>query len=1008
MADSEFVMVNPHEEQNKSPSEAHPRTKKSIEDNEVHALTGKMSAAELAKTAYEANQRNVASTSSGGGQAQPSQTPVTNHHTTSTSARLRHNTANETAHSHTGHITQQSQVSSSLPPSLQALAQVWRHPTPKIAPPDDGESVALGTSTVSYISSSSYISPLTLVDPVRPARVYNASTASSMTAFDSHMPEIAMSVVNVTEVPRMGTVLTTLSDKANELLARGMAAVTESSTLAAYTPRPGLINSVPIRRLLMQCESSYSTVTEDAALMRALALMCLNAPAKLLKQSTHIHSDLQFACGSSQNEKVRWTTPWTKAECAEYATAQKIQLGQVKQIPYDQEIKCRVLTLDEYLSASSADEAAKSTHRDVNGKMKFSKIKSDEIIIPVFYEWLEDFSIVPYILSFMPSAMYNGAAVYQCNTDDERITNGVQLVVEGILEPCLYDIPAITPARITLVVCDSTSDAALPPTIMLSGIFAAERYEGSNITRFLYRQMGRLGGNAQNGEPWWNEPGITFQSCHTVVKRLTRFFHTAESAVNVRSKFMSLFGSIPLGSGVWTGGPKETKPSEWVSTEFGWNIDLTKQSNKIGGRVKLVSPSTWGDISDAFFAKHHWRVDVHGMLHKCLANASKDNSAATHWPCYGHLKYTQASFALSTMSPRSRLLAFSGLLKIGHDITKQEIVYGNAFKLFKFIQAQASLFAMTMNWFLAESGTTVPDLNSISAFRTSNNRVLAREALCELTDGWIMNINTTIRSHTKQEDYITSVSKGIIRAHDVDFFNRWYSGFVPTYMVCAVIKKFGVQVPYNNTRPDQAAPLDDSVTESNGDYAQIAYWGGTHSTWLDTALSTSTLKYERKPRFDMQEKFRIVLPDKNGMTVSPYWIGYYPRAMHDSNQLECNMYGVGGRIDLLNAGVVETLIVIVPYSRSIGHAYKTWWIVTSPYAHVKREDSETFVHLDSMEYPDPFFDWLLNGVKTSLPSLIRGDIIGAAGSFGLYALDSAVRWLRDNFEPHEDSYASGD
>lgn len=898
----------------------------------------------------------------------------------------------------------------SLPPSLAAMLKVFREPKRNIASAIDSMRIERGTSQVSYADvDATPITPLTYVDPARPVRIFCDEASNEDDKFDSQVPDIPVSIVSVVHDTPEATRYTALTAKAQDLQARSNASVNDSATLASYTPRAGLINSAPQRRVLSQSDYDIQTCADEATLMRAYALMMMRAPPELLAQSTHLHSELQFLASSYSSCVTRWTTSWTEAEIKDQCDGKNIPVQAHLQHPHDRKVICRVLDLDEMLAATSADEAPKNTSRDKDGKLKFDKAIEGELFIPVYYEWLNDTSIVPYIMAHTSSSWYQGAAVLQMKLLDSRLVDKTKKVkVEGILEPSLYVIPG-TFKRITLVVVDVVSDSALSPFMTLAGYFPIkDRFAGEDISPFFMNQLGRY--TPADNPVWKNMEAFNFNDCHTAVKRITSLYHTPESATLVRSKAVSLFGSIPMGHSVWTGGPGDKKVDSLTSKPMMFNVADTTASNKIAGRVKPISPSKWADAEAPLTTASLWRVDAMGMFHKSqVAARLTKGTSHFHYPSACYAKKNEPDHTLVTMTNKARILCGLRLVNIGcSEVEALAITFSNPYRLFKHIQAQAALQTGVTNWFLAESGTTVPDLNGLTSFRDSQGNIPALKVISMLTSNWINNRPSKKTSLMMDDVTRKLISKYLTYEENLNFYNRWFTGFCPLYYVSAIIDKFDVQVTYNSGHYDTSTPLDTDMVDDDGNYSKAGFISSRHTSWYDTALMCSSMSYERmmSRRWNTKPLFKISMPDAKGLGTDPGWMGWYPRSVIDLFEYTNLDFGSsGGSVKLDIMGICETLIMICPSSRNMHTRLRDWTFVTDVWCHVKRDDPSTFIRVSDLYLPDPAWEWIYNGLKVALPSLIRGDIIGAVATFGGYALDSAVDWLRANFDPEH--YASG-
>lgn len=891
---------------------------------------------------------------------------------------------------------------STIPPSLQVLTRVFREPIREISPRYSSIHCDTGTYKITWKGQERDASPMTWCDMLRFGRTQMAAVADPVHAeFDYHTPEFPFTVVSVTNNSTSKVMSCAVSDAATLILAKGESEITNTAVITGLIPRPGLMDQQQLLDLLRAYALPLMmSCVEEVALLRAYCLMATRLKPEFYRQASDMWQSTQFACGSTEAVPVvRWSTTWTVDDVAAVPGCRQIPNPGVNPVAANQQCVMKVLTLTEFIRCAIGT-------RPVAARDEFV-YAPDVVIIPIKKKWEGTTWLIPYIMSFLTTRFWNGAVVVEGVPNDAKFADIAHPTLSGIIESSLWVMDGAF-HRVYLVICDLVGGEQIAENWVLSEHYAINRRVGTDITAFLYRQLGRDPVDPPAAQPaWWADDAFSANDVHQAAQHIERYFHTPVSARLTRSKFALMVGSFPLGYSVHTGGAN-ARPANGVflSGVRAYNINAAADANRFGGAGGAqisAQGDDWNANANWIKGFGFWRVNAFGMMHKSKYTLGRNN---VHWPSMSVGSGVHTDHSASTMTSGWRVLSMCGLVKTG--VTEMESmtigVLGDPYELMQYVLGHATLLAGISGWLLCELGCPIVDLNGFAPFTTHVRQARVPTLYNIVTDGFIGSDSCRSSCYLKSADF-----RGIICGHlgltnNTWTFSNWLSIHVPFHFIRAVILKFGLSVNYVNRGQDTSVPTEVEDVDEPDLIGKIqAYYAGMRSGWFDTALLCESLMYEKRVKSNMIAYFPIRFPANNGDgSAVARFTGWYPHTRFD----EVKVFLASGEVAEVTSvsdGYIELLAVVIPYIRNQTHASGEWKYIISPQCHQRREDQKSWIEIVSFTEPDPNSGWLGKLAWSVVPNMVLGGMAG--GGLGVisglgqglihYAVKSGFEWLKE-------------
>lgn len=794
----------------------------------------------------------------------------------------------------------------------------------------------------------------------------NVGDDGATTRFDiesTHMPAEIVAVQSTMVRRAFVPVLTAYGQWINDVIRTQKS---DSAAIRSMLPSSPFNDQVSAPILMWNSFATASEVYHDEApILRGLCLMQMLMPLEWYHAKTQIVTNLQFHTDHVKFKEKKWT----KAESSNTT------------IP---------------LTDGTSTISIMSVSTYCERKYRYGSYpRTDVVTIPVLAAWIPQRWILAYILMFTSTKWWNHAMTITMHDHDSRMTTvpdddgdskffmsampkGATVVIDGSY------------VNINLVIVDLPNQRA-PVGMFIGGIIECATVDNNNnkFSDFAYKYLGRLPNGTYT---------ITLDHVRSALEHIQVNLSNPASFKRVCAFASVLLGTYTMGYSCSTD-PKKT--GTWVKGPTNYDIQRNANVNKIDGQ----ETEDWSR-NDAGFRREkqtlwkNWRVNCFGML--CHTKVTvKTNTGAS--PSLRSISNYVTMYNVTEMADDIRILMVMGAFENYKSLPSAQLSVSN-YDLMNNIYGHSVLLAAATNFSLAEVGMTLMDANKLSTiFRRSGYGVAQwYNILKMMTDQFVCVDENIENSLFFESDFIKDIGWITIHDDDTKVYDKWYSLFLPFWYVRSVAEKFGITMTYVETKSDfipALIPNQDEVDDYG--FVEVYNCSAGLSDWTDYNLMISTIAYDVRGRGHMSMKrFGIMLPTPDLRDFSYSTIGWWTYG-GDGEWLtrELNrcrgMSNNSDRLTVVKTGVIDTLMVARPDIR--------WkWYKTNPRmfieigAHQKRDDIDSRMRVD-LTIPDPFFDWLKQGVLNVAPYLATGDVWGAAAAGTIYVLETGFDKLKDFF-----------
>lgn len=622
------------------------------------------------------------------------------------------------------------------------------------------------------------------------------------------------------------------------------------------------------------------------------------------------------------------------------------------------------------------------------------------IIIPVYQSWLKQRWILAYILGFTTTRWWNHTKRYKWYTSDTRY----ETPVDGDKDKCLWltAYPKGTTVfidgdykDIVLVTADTTGmkpvggRGKIKYPFLMGETFDHATGVYSKMTTIFYNYIGRT-----TTATLTDRYEIDRSQIMRALSEFTTYLSNPAAMQRVYTYAAILLGTFTCGNLVST----KTRSGVYSGVS-NYNIARTNAKNKI---FAVATPDMYGTYDDK--GKNHltrwnfWRVNCLGMFCHSSAHIGDGTKYDTHRTQLMEIQNDVPMWSITEMDSHGRILMFSSVFE-NYSTRHSGWEHTNEYDLLNYIYAHSAMLGALTNWSLAELGITLFDANRMTTFyqRPSDKSFL--NILSVITDGFFNTHSSFELSFVKSDDFKAMYTDLTGIPASKRMYDEYYGLFLPYWFVKGIIQKFQVAVQMSNLPVTETVLDTDDDDEIDGTEHQYYYHCGVSSaTWADFNLMISTMNYETAFEFNTEQWFSILMPNRSWSTCKDSLMPWWPYARTSS---QCNRVITSRGMKLqtatpVNAGVIESMMMVRPDSRVRWNGDRFPLVYVSPFCHQKRDSEHTWYKI-RVDIPDPLWDWLTTGVIAVAPFLIKGDFYGAAVAGSLYLADTGYAWLSDYF-----------
>nr|QHA33715.1 putative capsid protein [Pisingos virus] len=864
----------------------------------------------------------------------------------------------------------------------------------------------------------SQYSPVMWADPLIPINFQAGSVASAI----DRLPAVGCSVSNrfepvTPELTQEGTLLKAIVDtEANPTILRSMISVKGMKDLSAL-----------ICLLETSRRTGFQAMSDEAPLIRLGLLMHCLAPTSWMGYTT---SCVQNVCANGyadmKNIKRTWTgapTDSTKTEIGTGSGCSSLYWRTLGQ--YARLVSGSSILSDEFVDSANKPVSVES--------VKF---------IPVKMSWRGQSWLGPYILAHTTTKWWNHAL----KVDIPIVVHDLKTAQNKAIVTCM-------PKAATVYIPGSYKYICLVIVDVVEASFPATEiyYIGNSYTATFTgnHDFGKVGHKIIGRDTSAPSNPATMTDCMAAWKVMCRGLLSHVNPGSIEMRLAVLTTSRFAGFSVWTDSakPKGEKLSNYASlikdldlqdeeiptsllgwldvlnkaadadsddddepidkdqrisilkniidTRFGKDAEEEEDKDHIFG-VTCVDPKTDIKIGDHtipdWFTSYNttatmpdrvkyytwWRCDP---LHNfSLAQVSCEDASK---PVLSKFRSGEIQYEITEATDLVRILSYAGIYQDNSacagaivspiDILNRSLGFGGL------------LLALTELWRVS-SGLSLLDYNK---FNLSHKLVDPDQwhIMGAATKGFsIISPNTTNTAWTDKEFKILEVIKTQMGITDPKWLEHWYGGVVPWWYVQAVLVKFGGDVKLITSKCTSVRlDYDNEWLDEEGYHLKA---GGSGPA--DLTVLASSIRYEKKVQRKGSDYFTILTPTRDGHDMKVHWTSWYYNYLNDlpKSGLRRQTRVTPPSYD----GVVELNCITF----AEGRRYKGY---SNPEAFVDKSN-RYLLPLDQTVYrgltwPDPFTDWLKQGLIAIEPHLLNLDVVGAVGAALGHVNKTIIDWLNE-------------
>nr|UUV42507.1 MAG: capsid protein [Hattula totivirus 1] len=286
----------------------------------------------------------------------------------------------------------------------------------------------------------------------------------------------------------------------------------------------------------------------------------------------------------------------------------------------------------------------------------------------------------------------------------------------------------------------------------------------------------------------------------------------------------------------------------------------------------------------------------------------------------------------------------------------------------------------------ASMGLTLLDFNKVSSSWKLVDPSSWKLMQLATNDFVVTSPSTTNTAWSDSDFGLLKVIKTQLGVTDEKWAEHWYGGVVPWWFVQAVLVKFGGEVKLRtNTCTSVRLNVDDDWLDEEGYHLKSGISAST-----DMSVLTSSLRYEKRVQRKAGPYFTILTPTKDGHNMKVHWTSWYYNYVNDLSKS-----GIRRRTRVEKPdfdGVVELNCMSFPDSRRFkGYANQEGFVDRNN-RYLLPLDHTVF---GGLTWPDPFVDWLKQGLIAIEPHLLNLDVVGAVGAALGHVNKTIIDWLND-------------
>ncbi|UUV42245.1 MAG: putative capsid protein [Hattula totivirus 1] len=373
-----------------------------------------------------------------------------------------------------------------------------------------------------------------------------------------------------------------------------------------------------------------------------------------------------------------------------------------------------------------------------------------------------------------------------------------------------------------------------------------------------------------------------------------------------------------------------------------------------------------------------WRVDPLHSTSQALITCTDGTAPALEKFSSGEIQYelTEATDLIRVLSYADMYQdnsACSGAIVEPIDILNRSLGFG------------ALLLGITEYW-RASMGLTLLDFNKVSSSWKLVDPASWKLMQLATNDFFVTSPSTTNTAWSDSEFGLMELIKTQLGVTDAKWADHWYGGVVPWWFVQAVLVKFGGEIKLRtNTCTSVRLSVDEDWLDEEGFHLKSGISAPT-----DISVLTSTLRYEKRVQRKAGSYFTILTPTKDGHTMKVHWTSWYYNYVNDLSKS-----GIRRRTRVEKPdfdGVVELNCMSFPDSRRFkGYANQEGFVDRNN-RYLLPLDHTVF---GGLTWPDPFMDWLKQGLIAIEPHLLNLDVVGAVGAALGHVNKTIIDWLND-------------
>lgn len=796
------------------------------------------------------------------------------------------------------------------------------------------------------------------------------STGSAPTTNDRI--EVAGHVVSVTETLRKGASPPELSARGEILYTNSMSTPLDASMqMRSLIPTGGTVDLQAMMVLVAKYRESIKIMARDEApLVRAYLMLLEFMPVVPMVKTSN--SLLSFRLGSSPG----------KVESARHQANKRGELEDTIQIPLEcKECDVRIIPLDVYIKKISGQAITNAVYKDV-------RIDGANIVAVQGHDMSQGW-FLPFLIAHTTTLWWNCTRTHIVDLNHTgRSSSGSYLKARTLKRSSCVYVPG-NYKHILIVVTDwghTSCDIDIP--------HMGKVRMGAKIVDFNKKVFSYLGMYEPVAEPDINEIVVC-------LNKMCRKIALPGDEDIVLSMVQELAFNIKLGGSVNATGKSGAHG-------FG-RYDVTAKNFVIDGTELYDLGTTYAAVKPWMEGFSDWSVSPCGKFANSLfqlnhkwKTGTPDKDEKEHDSRFALYKVNTSApaYAMSETFGPLRVLRECGMFIGRAECERRWDTYTDVYNT---LQGGASLLAGVCGWAMCEVGFNVMDLNGL--YMSSSRGCVpnhGQDLMSALTVDFISPTEYQPLRYTAQATFRTAVEANLgitTSGSDKSFdLTMWPSIHVPFWFIHACVSKFG---EWREFKPDPRQPLAMFDLTSGGTAA-----GDLEDMDCDLAFMVDMAMKDWRMLPALCSQRSISQGDAGYATPHPRF--YLPRKFNSSP-----FTGVVGFMPLAALDMTKAAVT----------AAAPWgYIYTEPQAipFVRLRQGQNprlplyaiirdlpvcpfgphFQFNVEMEYPDPPPEWmrkvwsfLKDEGKIAMPSLLRGDIVGALGAVGIDVLVKAIQEL---------------